>query len=231
MKRPLNLLAAIGLVIGAKSSAWSAAWSHKTTLRSAAWGLDGTAMGIVAGSFWRSAFFPEGKQFDAIAAGFLVYAIGEAVMLGSTAASLETSIPAFAAGVASLVGWAFPHQFPQCIRHLDAHRRESSQPFCLRSLLRVYFRAIRSRLSPGQLPYFAYPILVITFIGWIVEPVHHRIMQRLKKRCRMGTCQLLTDWRALLNADHQLNPAQPGARTRVSANPASRIQPWQSAPV
>ena len=60
-------------------------------------GLDGTAL-VVAASILALLFFRKGN--DSVAAGFLVYAIGEAVMLGGTAGSLEASVPSFAAGTA-----------------------------------------------------------------------------------------------------------------------------------
>ena len=135
------------------------------TLRSAAWGLDGTAM-VVATALLALRFFR--KNNDAVAVGFLVYAIGEAVMLGSTAASLETSIPAFAAGTAL---WSAGLFFVSIPRAFAIWARITG------IISAILFAFVAASIFSGHplspisqpLPFFAYPFLVITFIGWIVN--------------------------------------------------------------
>jgi hypothetical protein len=96
----------------------------------------------------------------------LVYAIGEAVMLGGTAGSLEASVPSFAAGTAlwsaGLLLISAPNVFVIWTR--------------LAALISAILFAITSaRIFLGEqitpvakpLPYYAYPFLVLTFIGWI----------------------------------------------------------------
>jgi hypothetical protein len=106
------------------------------------------------------------KGCDGIAAGFLVYAIGEAVMLGGTAGTLEASVPAFAAGTALWSAGLFLVSVPPV--------------FALWARIAGFISAVLFAIVAGRilwgtpltpiarpLPYFAYPFLVITFIGWI----------------------------------------------------------------
>ena len=66
-------------------------------VRAVLWAVDGTAL-VMATALMALGYFRKGKEL--VAAGFVVYAIGEAVMLGGTAGSLAASVPAFAAGTA-----------------------------------------------------------------------------------------------------------------------------------
>jgi hypothetical protein len=164
MRKHVNLLAAICLAIGGIFGMLGAMVTQQN-LRSAAWGFDGTAM-VVAAYLLALRFYRKGC--DGIAAGFLVYAIGEAVMLGGTAGSLEASVPAFAAGAALWSAGLFLVSVP---RELALFTRITG----LISALLFAFVAARifwgTPLTPiaRPLPYFAYPFLVLTFIGWIVN--------------------------------------------------------------
>jgi hypothetical protein len=81
-------------------------------VRAISWAIDGTAL-VVAASLLALIFFCKG--YDCVAAGFLVFAIGEAVMLGGMASSLQASVPSFAAGTAlwtaSLLLTSVPKEF------------------------------------------------------------------------------------------------------------------------
>ena len=57
-------------------------------LRAASWAIDSVGL-IVATSLLTLKWFGRGKDF--LAAGFMVFAIGEAVMLSGTAATLEVA--------------------------------------------------------------------------------------------------------------------------------------------
>lgn len=162
MRKYLNVLAAIGLVIGGVFGMIGSMVSQQN-LRSAAWGLDGTAM-VVAASLLALRFSRKGC--DGIAAGFLVYAIGEAVMLSATAGPLEASVPAFAAGTALWSAGLFLVSVP---REFALWTRAAGL------ISAVLFAIVAGRIFWGTpltpiarpLPYFAYPFLVLTFIGWI----------------------------------------------------------------
>jgi hypothetical protein len=62
-------------------------------LRATSWGIDGAAL-VVATALLALRFFREGN--DIVAAGFLVFAIGEGTILSGARASLEGSVPSFA---------------------------------------------------------------------------------------------------------------------------------------
>jgi len=147
MRKPANIIAAFGLVLGGVLGMVGTMVAQQN-VRAIAWGIDGTAL-VVATCLLALRYFRKGN--DCVAAGFLVYPIGEGVMLGGTAGSLEASVPSFAAGTAlwtrttSIVGG-------------------------------VLFAIVAGKIFFGQqvlpttspLPYFAYPFLVLTFAGWFV---------------------------------------------------------------
>lgn len=164
MKNPLNVVAAIGLAIGGVFG-MAGTFVAQQNLRSAAWALDGAAL-VVAASLLALRFFR--RNNDAVAAGFFVYAIGEAVMLGGTAGTLEASVPSFAAGTAlwsaGLLLVSVPRGFALWTR---ATGLIAAVLFAIVSA-RIFWGADVTPLSK-PLPYFAYPFLVLTFIGWIVN--------------------------------------------------------------
>jgi hypothetical protein len=162
MKTPLKLVAVIGLALGGILG-MAGTFVDSQNVRAVSWAIDGTSL-IVATSLLALMYFRKGN--DCVAAGFLVYAIGEAVMLGGTAGSLEASVPTFAAGTAlwsaALVLTCVPGVFVIWTR--------------IAGLIGAVLFAITSlRIFAGEqllpiskpLPTMAYPFLVLTFIGWI----------------------------------------------------------------
>jgi hypothetical protein len=94
----LRLIAAGGLVVGAVlgmagTFAPSAGW------RGLAWGLDGTAL-VVATALLTIHHLRKGNEI--LAAGFLVFVVGEGLILSGAAMDLQSSAPSFAAGVATV---------------------------------------------------------------------------------------------------------------------------------
>lgn len=162
MRSSLNKLAVIGLAMGAVFG-MAGALARQDTVRNTLWAIDALGL-ITATSLLALKFFRRGNE--EVAAGFLTFAIGEAVMLGGTAASLRESIPPFAAGTAlwalALLLVSVPAVFPLVVRLVGL----------IASLLFfiVSFSVFSGHpLSPisQPLPFFAYPVLVLTFIGWI----------------------------------------------------------------
>ena len=162
MKNPLKLVAAIGLALGG-ALGMLGTFVTEQNVRAISWAVDGTAL-VVATSILALVYFRKGN--DCVAVGFLVYAIGEGVMLGGTAGSLEASVPSFAAGTAlwsaALLLTSIPKEFVIWTR--------------LAGLIgAVLFAMTSARIFWGEmvlpiskpLPYFAYPFLVLTFVGWI----------------------------------------------------------------
>jgi len=162
MKKPLNVLAAIGLALGAVFG-MAGSFAGTPYLRNISWEIDSLGV-VMATSLLALKFFRKGSDF--VASGFLIFAIGEAVMLSGTAADLAASVPAFAAGTAlwatSLLLTSIPREFPLLVRLVG-----------ILSAILFYITATGifqgESLSPlsSPLPFFAYPFLVMTFIGWI----------------------------------------------------------------
>jgi hypothetical protein len=160
--KPLDTVAAIGLALGAVFGLIGTVVSSQA-VRSASWALDSVGL-VVATALLALRFFRKGCDF--VAAGFLTFAIGEAVMLSGTAATLEASVPAFAAGTAlwtaALLLTSIPNEFGAWIRIVGV---VGAVLFAITSARIFLGEQILPITSP--LPFFAYPFLVLTFIGWI----------------------------------------------------------------
>ncbi len=162
MKNPLKIVAVVGIALGAVLGMLGTMVAQQN-VRAISWAIDGTAL-VVAASILALLFFRKGN--DSVAAGFLVYAIGEAVMLGGTAGTLEASVPSFAAGTAlwsaGLLLTSAPKTFVIWTRIAGL-------------IAAILFAITSARIFWGEqilpitkpLPYVAYPFLVLTFIGWI----------------------------------------------------------------
>ncbi len=96
MKNPLNVVAGIGLALGGVFGMIGTVVTQRN-LQAASWGIDGVGL-VVATALLAVKFFRSGN--DVVAAGFLVFAIGEGVMLSGTATTLAGSVPSFGAGTA-----------------------------------------------------------------------------------------------------------------------------------
>jgi hypothetical protein len=103
-----NTVAMIGLALGGVFG-MAGTFVASPSLRASFWALDGVGL-IIAAALLAVKYFRNGH--DVVAAGFLVFAIGEAILLSGTAASLEAGVPSFGAGTAlwsaSLLLRAFP---------------------------------------------------------------------------------------------------------------------------
>jgi hypothetical protein len=162
MKSPLDVIAAVGLALGAVFGL-AGTIVTQPNLRATSWGIDSVGL-VMAATLLTLKFFRKGN--DLVAAGFLVFAIGEGVMLSGTAASLIGSVPSFAAGTAlwatALLLISIPKEFSIGVRLTG-----------IATSILVAITAVRifwgEQLSPTSrpLPFFAYPFLVTTFIGWI----------------------------------------------------------------
>ena len=161
MRKPANIVAAIGLVLGGVLG-MAGTMVTQQNIRAIAWGIDGTAL-VVAASLLTIRYFRKGN--DCVAAGFLVYAIGEGVMLGGTAGTLEASVPSFAAGTAMWAAALFltgiPKEFALWTR---AASIIGGVLFAIVSV-NIFLGAQVLPIS-SPLPYFAYPFLVLSFAGW-----------------------------------------------------------------
>jgi hypothetical protein len=162
MTRNLRLICITGLVAGAVLG-MAGSVVAASNVRAVCWAIDSTGL-IVATSILAIAYGRSGRV--EIAGGFLVYALGEAAMLTGTAMTVEASAPAFAAGTAlwsaGLALTSVPRVFALWTRLAGL---VASILFGVVSLRIFWGTAITPISRP--LPFFAYPFLVLTFIGWI----------------------------------------------------------------
>ena len=157
----LNRTAAVCLLVGA---AFGLAGTLVTSaeLQASLWAIDSVGL-VVATSLLTLKYLRAGAEL--VAGGFLVFAIGEGVLLSGTAAGPSASVPAFAAGVAlwaaalALVGTS--RQFPSWVRVLGA---VAAGLFAI-TAGRIYAGEVLLPTS-RPLPFFAYPFLVATLLGW-----------------------------------------------------------------
>lgn len=160
--RKLNFVAAAGLAVG---SVFGLAGTLVTDryLQATLWGID--SIGLVTAAALLTVKFLS-KGCDVIAAGFLVFAIGESVMLSGTAAGLAGSVPSFAAGTAlwatALALVSIPNEFVAWVRFVGVG---SAIFFAITSAKIYWGEPLLPTSSP--LPLFGYPLLVTTIVGWI----------------------------------------------------------------
>lgn len=159
----LRILIIAGLIAGAVLGIAGSVITAQD-VRAVCWAIDST--GLIIATVILALVYGRNGRLE-LAAGFLVYAIGEAVMLTGTSASLEASVPAFAAGTAlwsaALTLTSVPRVFALWTRLAGMI---AAILFGIVSL--SIFRGIPLTPIARPLPFFAYPFLVLTFIGWIV---------------------------------------------------------------
>jgi hypothetical protein len=156
------LIAAVGLAAGGVFGI-AGAFAPSAPLRGLAWGLDG--VGLVTASAILSIWFYRRGQ-DLMAAGFLVFLVGQSLILSGAAMDLAASAPSFGAGASlwavALLLVSFPTVFPPAVRALGAL---AALLFVI-TAVRIFGGAAITPLS-SPLPFYAYPVLVTTMGGWI----------------------------------------------------------------
>ena len=131
-------------------------------LRGLAWGIDGVSL-VVASALLTVYFFR--LQQDLVAAGFLVFAVGQGLVLSGAAMDLAASGPSFGAGTslwaAALVLISAPRVFPMAVRVLGV----AAAVMLAATALQIFYGV---PLTPKSepVPFFAYPIFVATLFGW-----------------------------------------------------------------
>lgn len=163
MHRSIDVVAAVGLAVGG-ALGMAGAMITQQNVQAILWAIDGSGL-VMAAAVLAIKYFRAGN--DVVASGFVVFAIGEGlILLSAPAAGLAGSVPAFAAGTAlwgtALLLISVPRLFAVPIRTLGV-------------LSAVLFIVTAARIFWGEplqptstpLPTYAYPVLIATFIGWI----------------------------------------------------------------
>ena len=156
-----RLIAPIGLVIGAVLG-MAGTFVTSASLRGLLWGLDGIAL-ITAAALLVVHHLRRGN--DVVAGGFLVFVVGETLILAGAAMGLVASGPLFAAGVglwaASLILVSTPDVMPFWVRVVAAI---AALLFAVVAV-QIFMGGALTPLSQ-PLPFFAYPFLAATLFGW-----------------------------------------------------------------
>ena len=156
-----EITASIGLFIGGIFGL-AGSFAPSASLRGLAWGVDGVAL-ILASALLTMYYFRKG--FDTTAAGFLIFAIGEGFILSYSGIDLDTNVSSFGAGTglwaASLFVISLQKVFSVFIR-------------CTGLLAAILFSVVAFQIFTDHsvnaltrpLPFYAYPVFVITIFGW-----------------------------------------------------------------
>lgn len=156
-----EVIAAVGFTIGAVLGI-AGSFVHSASLRGIFWGIDGTTI-IVGCAIMTILFLRSGN--DMLAAGFIVYAIGEGLVQLVCAMAPDASSPFFAAGTAlwaaGMAMVSFPRGFPIFVRVTGI-------------IAGILFAVLALEIFSGNmltplskpLPFYAYPFLGVTLLGW-----------------------------------------------------------------
>ena len=170
----LRLIAAAGLVIGALLG-MAGSFAPTAALRGLAWGIDGTAI-VIASALLVVHHLRDGDEL--LAAGYLVFLVGESFMVASSAMDLVAGAPTFAGGAALwAVGLALVSLSPAIPTFVRATGGIAAALLAV-SALRIFGGAALTPLSQ-PLPFFAFPFLAATLIGWAWTHARSLTPQRL----------------------------------------------------
>ncbi len=160
-ERASRFVSSGGLVVGSVLG-MAGTFASSSSVRGLLWGIDGVAL-VIAAALLTVHFFRRGA--DVVAAGFLTFALGETLILSSTAMALGGSGPVFGAGTslwsASLFLVSGPRIAPTWVRVAGGI---AATLFLVVALQIFIGRPITPLSRP--LPFFAYPFLVATLLGW-----------------------------------------------------------------
>lgn len=162
MDRSLRVLAAVGLAVGGLLGL-AGTFAPSDSLRGLAWGLDGMGL-VMASALLTVGFFRSGH--DLVASGFLVFAVGQGLVVSGAAMDLTRSIPSFGAGAGlwalALILISVPPVLPLIARLLGF---VAAALFAVTALMIFAGAPLDPTSSP--LPFFVYPIFVATLATWI----------------------------------------------------------------
>jgi len=159
--RILDVVAAAGLGLG---GVFGIAGTLVTSapLRQTFWAVDGIGI-VVATALLAVRFLRDGNA--CVAAGFIVFVVGESLLLSGTPAGLVGSVPSFGAGVAlwatSLLMTSIPRVFPTWVRLVGS---VAALAFVITAARIFWGEQLLPTAAP--LPLLGYPLLVLTFAGW-----------------------------------------------------------------
>lgn len=159
-----RFISSAGLVVGS-ALGMAGTFASSVPVRGVLWGFDGILL-VLATALLTIHHFRKGN--DVVAAGFLVYVAGQTLVLSSAAMDPGLSGPVFGAGAGL---WA------ASLLLLSAPKVAASWVRIVGVVAGALFLVVAVRLFIGEtltalskpLPFYAYPFLVATLVGWAFE--------------------------------------------------------------
>jgi hypothetical protein len=159
-----RLISSGGLIVGS-ALGMAGTFVPSPSVRGLLWGLDGVAL-IVATTLLAFHYLRKGSEV--VAAGFFVFVVGESLILSTAAMDFATGGPTFGAGAslwaASLYLLSLPRVAVLWIRIAGVI---AGTMFLIVSVQSFGGYGLTPLSQP--LPFFAYPFLVATLVGWAWE--------------------------------------------------------------
>ena len=163
-ERTSRLISSGGLVVGS-ALGMAGTFVPSAAVRGLLWGLDGVVL-IVATALLALHYFR--KSHDVVAAGFLVFVVGEALVLSSAAMDLAMSGPTFGAGASLWAASLYLLSAPRVAAFWVRITGAIAGSLLLVVAVQLFMGSALTPLSK-PLPFFAYPFLVATLLGWAWE--------------------------------------------------------------
>ena len=160
-EKQTKTIASIGLFTGGLFGMIGSLVSS-ASFRGLAWGLDGVAL-IIASTLLTVYYFRNG--YDTLAVGFLIFAIGEGLIMSCNATDLNEDVSSFCAGIslwaAALALISFQNVFSKLVRLTGLIAAVLFVVVSVQILSGGYVNPITK-----PLPFYAYPFFVATIFGW-----------------------------------------------------------------
>jgi len=154
-------IASVGLFIGGIFG-MVGSFVSSASFRGLAWGLDGVGL-ILASALLTIYYFRKG--YDTVGAGFLIFIVGEGIILSCNATDLNEDVSSFGTGTslwaASLALISFQNVFPMVVRLTGFI---AAALFSIVSVQIFTGRSLNALTEP--LPFYAYPFFAATIFGW-----------------------------------------------------------------
>jgi hypothetical protein len=160
-EKSIKIVASAGLIIGGLLGL-AGSFVPSAQVRGLAWGIDGASL-VMASALLTIYYFRKGS--DMVAGGFLIFGIGEGIILSGSGLSPETSTASFGAGTilwaVALAVISMQNTFPVLIRCTGFI---AAGLFFVVSVMIFTGSTVNALTKP--LPFFAYPFFVVTIFGW-----------------------------------------------------------------
>lgn len=159
-----RLISSGGLVIGSVLGI-AGTFAPSVPVRGVLWGLDGIIL-VVATALLTLHHFRKGN--DVVAAGFLVYVTGQALILSSAAMDLAASGPVFGSGAGLWAAALFLVSVPRVAALWVRVVGVVAGALFLVVAIQLFLGQTLTALSE-PMPFYVYPFLVATLVGWAWE--------------------------------------------------------------